>query len=1252
MSISGPYRSANGRELVAPRNAEVLHFNANGGVTDLALLNITRLAPIDRTNSALSLLKSHPGDPLYRCPKEACAQANREGKCDELPFCGSSLQLRKPDAFVVTMDEDPEKWVQWVEQLRAELERMGYFGVKRVPVSALLQVLCRAGEVTAATELFRASADKDGVDCHARFTPFQRVFAQRCVLPRTSVLAYWGVGTGKTAGAASVLLQAGAAIRTTNGAVHLDAIPVHMWALAQKYPDEVQEFILNFGDLDEAGNWMAIRSQLLQGGGDGGNGKRATVFQDDKLDNKLKKWLAEWDGLVRGDTNDFMDGADELEEAAEASQMTVTERKQALLGQLPIDLGPYTGSLVLLNEVHRMEDATYLRLKAVNMACLWRDDEPGFPPVIAAFTATPCAGGLRGLLMTLDLLNNSQQRAGEVRGMDPGLSPLGNTALVSRYTTEELMHAVGLSLYQNVRVGQVVSFPVRASTLSGVQDATPLISSEDPFFDELGAGALWYAEADDPLDTHEGRVTRVYPGSVVTCDVELPRQDQDPIVVRVPALLTMGPNATESAVQKGRGRLVVALEETANGPEFRTYVVDPANPNDSPWRDLSDTPANEQGRKVIHIQRPLVMIHGPEKESNAFEELLVSEYSPWGQLSYVDLADTQLFPTRAYVTKVVDSALLPEAPFLPELVDVLGVMTSPDMPVNEPAVWQHLRNAAAHLETGETRVSGLGHPLTKSSAAKYPWGNANFYTALLLVACRIRRVGWSAAGQLIGMRQGDPPAPQPTDPDEDRQLLLSVNIPVNWVGRLDQVSLAKVARLLRADKEIPPDLDSARIDQMIGELDVQEARDRDGEDMTTTIRTLEALGLVDSKHVNKYQPLLLRWAAVLNLAMEWAGAAALDFMQKLALEIAPPKLRFFTEQAAVVAGSNNPAPLGYVPYESIVGMLAVQLLMPQPPRVYFWVVYGGRVDKCEPHGTDGGPPVILVSDAAGADDLDSDKFVVDGGRKPNLLAFLTVPPSRQRMVQLEGRLHRHGCEPEELETRVPRTVTFWLLCSGWPTADGGRGAARDLQTALESRARARPLENSSTMSEHTGRYEMSNAWDLLRKANFDERGGSMKPTGNAKTFRDLDLMPESEWSSDARGFMDLQMGVSDFPEFFASLAQQFSIERASGDTDAVGTTVEWVGLSRPPSLEAALEVCNQYLRMAGPQPLGDVSQRASPPAFAGWGVPAAPGENGAPVPPGAPHKPHPTRKRRPQDQGQRPQDQDTSVMQEDHSEEL
>ncbi len=1177
----------------------------------MALLGITKLAPVDRMTSALALLIAHPNRPEYRCPKEACSQL-APGECGRFPFCGSSLRL--------TVDLP-------VSRLRADTEQEAA-SENGTTVDESVRMLLSKGDVRTATDLFKEAMSQVGTRCHASLAPFQQVFAQRCVLPRTSIMAYWGVGTGKTAGAAAVLLQAGAAIRLdADGKVALDAVPVHSWSLADSFIGKVRGDMMDFGDNGWLQPWMAISAQLDRvsnvHGAFGGEPRQ------------LAQWAVEWNAGVEALSS---------QSDQEAAEQTLRD----VLARLTLpNIDSYVASLVLINEAHFLDDPTYRLLKATNMVCQWSPKDPGFAPVIATFTGTPCAGGLRGLLMVLDLMNNARKRDGDVQDMDiPGYSDLpaqmdfGNLTFFSLIDTYRLMSWLNLSIYQTARVGDLVSLPVHPDTLRlPTMDESQLtrMDPRQPFYRELGGEHLYRARA-EALERKTGRVTRVVPSQrgLVMVDVELDAEgdaegDADPVTVRAPALLLQPKSAGPQSVQKGRPRLIV----NHNGTEI--MIADEANPSDH-------SPATTSQEDIV-IQQPLTLVHGPD-HNRGFEATLVDKFSPWGQMSYVNLSETGLFPTRTYQLVSVDPSPLPEATFLRELPSVLYAIRSGGGGDELDAV---RRAVQANPKPSK------GFSVLTGSASNHAWYTTNFYTAALLLAMDRTDSGWiredgavlgqpDRATQAGGFHQ--PPESLTNDERSGRRvdsyvaeiserndvspdsvrfqdgLPRSEAVLRDWLENSRRSAVSDPAVLARHGQILTDDADAnnqranyMRLrqagldDRSVAAMDT-DSRKRLGraiefvEQRQPTLELLLELGMIDKKDVTKQLPVLIYWIEILQ---------AVDVLAVLR-ELAPPKVLELLEVASNSHTSNRfngegavPV-LGYVPYGSIVGLLAISLAWPTQPRTLFWAAGDRGVGLFRPFGrghSPDAPPLMLVSDAAGADDLDSDAFSLGGRHKPNQLLFVTVPPSRQRMVQVEGRLHRHGCDEGELHG-VRRGVTFYLMCSGWAGAKPG-----NVIESIATRQTVRPLDSPAHASEHGRTFHVSNAWEALKEAHAGHERSGHSATDSKPRFSDLDFLPYAETSPDARAFMDLQMGVSDYPEFFASLAQQFSIERASGDNDAIGPTVEWIGLVHPPSLDEALDLCRQYLATFGTQPgYGDDgpsrgSKRPKPQDF--WPAPSSSG---------------------------------------------
>jgi hypothetical protein len=1047
MSLRGPYISGQTADLVPFRTAEKLSFGPGGTVSDLAMLNITRLAPIDRATSALELLKTHPENSIYRCPKEACEQLSTD-QCGSLPFCGPSLA-----------------YLDWNE-----------------PAYTQLNSLIEAGDVGRAEDLVKSVAAQKPPKCHVRLSPFQQVFAQRVVLPRTSCLAYWGVGVGKTAGAAATLIQAGAAIKVAaDGRVNKQAIPVHIWDISLDFTAKLLYDMWSFSSMDQAKALLAILTQLRQI-------KDSAQTYNTELPKKLSKWLREWYDAIGG---------------------TTQEKLIEMLDKLNIpDIDNYVASIVIMNEIHKIDDGTYNFLKLVNLACLFKTESPGYPPVIAAFSGTPCAGGLRGLLMTLDLLNNTVHVDGRERGFDKTNSDIN---IFSMHATTALAMWLRLVPYQTGRVGQAVGLYVRRATLTGTGSQAGL-SSTDTFYNVMDGPNLGHVNglSDEDKEFLEvaGVVTRVVPNDtgVVLLEVQIDiGENENPksIIVRVPALLVFPSGGGEGSVQGGRPQLLVTTNDDGTA---QAQVVDRGNPNDP--------------KIGLYIHRPIILVHGP---GESFEQTLVQNFNLWGQMSYVDLSETPMFPTRSYRIVPVPNSALPQSVHTPELVNPLALLQNPELVLvnDHKFIWSKLnqldRTYGRAPDDHKSLASG-SKMLTANDTGKYAWYTTNFYMALLSLALETTPTGWSADGFNLAM-------PANTNQNEN---LIAFRRACLDLGLVDE-------------NHITFDVEGSRI---TGRLQIM---------VRWRVIIQEAWGTVREK-------------------LEFG-----NFLSMIAQSLLPPKLKELAETVKKRTFKGPPM-LAYIPYQSTIGVLALLACTHPEIRVFPWVRAGDTVFRLEPGVLDG-PILMLVSDGAGADDLDSNKFVVGNSPKPNLLVFMTVPPSRQRMVQAEGRLHRSGCEGNELDDTesAKRVVQFDLYCSGWLGSD----ATGDMATDINQRRSARPLAVGAGMDESTPHYKRSNSWELVKAGNGTAGSHRVDPSDQTKTFQTLNFFPFIEMSVDARNFIDLQTAVSDYPDYFASLCQQFSTERVTGDTGALGQTVTWTDLAHPPSWTDVMHILSIYLNTSG-----------------------------------------------------------------------
>jgi hypothetical protein len=1053
MSIGAAYTSGQRPPLIPARNAEELTFSG-GRVVDMALLSIMRLAPIDHATSALAMLARDSQNPLYRCPKEACAQLGT--KCGNLPFCGPSLRV---DDALLLEDLNPgdDALLQLAGQYKLTLE---------APAVHLIDACTANGNVRGAVEVLQLALKARPGPCHVRLSPFQVLFGQRTVLPRTSTLAYWGVGTGKTAGAAAVLLQAGAAVRLRpDGTVSTDALPVHFWGLDTKFQAAVGDDAQRFAGVERAAEFVAIKSQLRSAN------QQTYDFEAPK---GVNDWLRKFQAAVDTDND--------------------AEVLAGMIGNLVIP-DVYVASLVLMNEAHRMNDDTYNLLKAVNLKCLFGGKtSPGLPPVIAAFTGTPCGAGLRGLVMTLDLLDNAVTRAGERRTLDVGVE-VGNTSVCSLLATHKLMSWLGLAPYQTARVGDRVSLWVQQASFMpnyGEIEGARQWNGAAPFHEMLGGDRLGLVstipEKMRRLISATGTVVRIVGNYVVEVQVDA-SDGAASILIRVPTALTAVADAPEGAVQAGRPQMLITQQHGCR-------VVDRGNPNDL-----------TEGQ---YVNRPLTLIHGPDAD---MESELMNQFGLWGKLSYVDLSETPMFPTRVYEVIFVPGTGLTES-VLPELIDPLALVNQPG-DIASPAVrelWKAIRNVDMNI-IGNTGA-GTGLPLTNASTIRHTSYYSVIFYAALLAFCIKGQPGWTI---------------QASDKGEWK----------NVAGRVaynDNVSLAQF------------------------------------------LAALASLGLVSRDIATRKVDYVNRVLRVLDETDKNANATHDEMVERLTESLLPAKvaqLQRGVQNRAVQKGKGGI--LAYVPYPSIVGLLAVMTKV----RAFVWAYHTESQQLVRLAPPDGSaPPVVLVSDVAGSDDLDSSEFRVDKSEvRPDYLVFVTAPPSRQRMVQAEGRLHRSGCDASDLsgdpQLRTSRTINFALLCSDWRQEDSSAVAER-----IGERRQGRSLAEDINLPEAGGTYYTSTAWERIMSR---ETTGSTDRTPTAKTFDAVDFIPLMQKSRDAQRFMELQAGISDYTEFFASLAQQFSIELAAGDDAVLGKAVEWTALAEPMSMGNVIQLCNDYILTFGTQ---------------------------------------------------------------------
>jgi hypothetical protein len=1116
MSIRGALPSG-GKSVVPFRPREHFAITQQGLVNDLAMMNIRKVINTDRTGSVLERLKTQPDNMSLRCPERTCRMLTNE-ECSTQSFCAVNMDVTGMKEVTVR-SFDPLEHVtvkahgqpNGLRAIPGEWEkRLHELGLNaETTVDEMLSVYVKRGDPDGAARLFAAfeglfaQVSENNKRCHAVLFPFQTIFADRVLLPRESGLAYWSVGSGKTAGAAALMLQAGTAL--TQGVDHPNGhellgpqeLPIHFFSVlndfGRKSADAARKFTHRVRD------YYAILTQtnLVDG--------LPTCFTYDTIpqQDNLRRWATNLDKKL-GNSEESIADYSELEDGL----LSHIESLVDILG----DVAPrFAESLVLLNDIHRMSDDVYLLFKAVNMLCMYGGEElsPGYPPVIAAFTGTPAGGGFRKFLMILDLLDNATSQASDAGSrqahalLPPGdLTPelegeaniaesgrvLNEATVLTNETTRDMVEWMGLSPYQRGRRGEQVLVPVRDAD-AGPRGSVPITR----FAKLLGFDDMYRAVTpDDPAPTLlSGTVMEVRQDGegAVVLQVQLDQEDDEPPrTVLVPAMLAQ----LQGSVAPKDG--MVALAYTGGvGPSTSTVVTPGAKADDKP--------------DLIVVNRALTLTHATNdtkgEAEKPFEVILMEHFNLVGKMSYVNLYNTGLYPRKQFNLDVSKGSTLPESPFLTGLIDPLFVMRTPEARLyggpDSDKAWKLLRAEDARNAHGKYKSFKFSNKST---------GKSVYYTTLFYLA--LFEMVFSETAWYLSLGESD----------------------------------------IEFDNFPFADLD------LVGRGDV-------------------------TRHVLK----LKRWKDILSKAADESNNR-LAFLRALGDGITPPKLRstFGRVMEAAAAdeivfnalGMPSGPILMYATYRSFPGIMALCELQTRgdgAPLVdpMAWLNNKGEPILLRVRDQQPRPAVklMLMSDKAASDDFDD--FSIDKSGRPRQLVFYEVPKSKDRMLQIEGRIHRNLCDDVDQHAAL-RTSTYWVMCGNWPGHDD-IVAVREQIRARDVRRLGRPAEGPTETR--------TNAWvALTAEADRVQSSG----LSHSPTFDELNFIECSATHSDCRLYLDLQTDVAGYEVFFESLAQQVSMNRSVGDELVSGPTVQWTEFRKSHNTTTMLELCDDYLNHVGRQP--------------------------------------------------------------------
>jgi hypothetical protein len=1107
MSIRGALPST-AKPLVPFRPRERFTVTPQGLVNDMAMMSIRGLVDTDRAGSVLERLKTQPDNMALRCPESTCRDMPNN-QCRE-SFCAVNMDMDADAIQVVELDPH-DVWEQ-------ELAELGLG--RATTVADMLTVYVERGDPDGATRLFDRFEEHAGDypanhrRCHAVLFPFQTIFADRVLLPRESGLAYWSVGSGKTAGAAALMLQAGRAL--TQGEDHPrkherlgpQELPIHFVSVLDDFGRKSANAARLF--THRVRDYYAILTQADRGH----DGLPTCAVYDGAVavGPALQRWAAGLDRRL-GDPAHVLDDPD----AAEDDLLTHIERLSAILGA---DGRRYAESLVLLNDVQRLTDDVYLLFKTVNMLCMYGGEElsPGYPPVIGAFTATPAGGGFRTFLMTLDLLDNATSQARDPGSrqahalMPPGdLTPelidsdantaangrvLNEATVLTNETTRDMVEWMGLAPYQRGRRGEQVVVPVRELTCE--QSAGVPVAR---FADLLGFNETYrpVIPTDAPPERRNGTVMDVRQdgqGAVVLV-VQLADEPEDTDTVLVPAMLA----ELSGAALGNDGVVTTAYTEVAGRCDSTILTPDAA--------------ADPPGLAVV--DRNLTLTHASNDAQGAaekpFETILMEHFNLLGKMSYVNLHSTGLYPRKQFNLDVTRSSALPESAHLTDLIDPMFVVRNPGAAVyggpDAERAWDLVRRS----DDRNNQLEYVSLKFSNLSAGKPVYYTTLFYAALFQMVFG-ETADYFSAGDVPNLM-----------PDELIQMFV----------QLDLIS---------------------------------------HNDMTT------------------HHPKLERWLDVLGDAANAFGDRA-GFLRALGAGITPPKLAATFERVvqgaaadervfAALRMAGGPI-LMYASYRSFPGLMALCALQQTKidneqegqPRMeplidpMAWLNQDGTPLLLRGRSAAGqqGVKLMLISDKAASEDFDD--FAVDGSGRPRQLVFFTPPKSKERMLQIEGRIHRNLCDAAD-QHQALRTSTYWVMCGNWPGAEGLEDV-RDQINARDVRRLGRPADGRASETR-------TNAWAAVTaEADRVQAAG----TSRASTFDELNFVECSATHSDCRIYLDLQTDVAGYEVFFESLAQQLSMNRSVGDDLVSGQTIEWTEFRRSHDTPTMLQLCDEYLNHVG-----------------------------------------------------------------------
>lgn len=997
---------------------------------DLAMLSLVNLGVLSSTTTADSALqrlnKDNGVTPMLACPAGFCAQ-NQNGRCDG--FC------------VVNMDN----MAMYEGYVGTCIRENGVI----IPPSIYDEVYSKQEEhLVEVIDKLVTKLDPDraavwhligGVgNCHIQFAPYQELFAKRVILPRTSALAYWGVGVGKTAGAAAVLLQAGNAVRPGPGrnVIQEGQLPVHIMSVSTDFGDESMRAATEFANRPR--DYYAISGQMKR------------------------------QGYWRFECTDYATG--------------IWEPKELI------------NSLVIMNEAHLMSDNAYNAIKTANRIQVSGE----FPPIVAALSGTPCAGGLRRFLQLMDLLDNSNARKNDNQNRRQTRHNLVGIPMI------DLVQAMGLTIYAGGRKGQRVVVPVRPGSLVSI-DENHIAATQT---DDIGllsktTGLFQITNASDVL-------------ALAGCVVDLKTDDQGAVLLKV--LLDEDDVEDSEKISEIPGKHVwvpslLATLEASSGVTGAVCVQYNTKSGDTQLVS-ADGPGTVDAEGNIAAFRALSLVHTSTLSSakeDQFESILLKDYNVLGRTSYVSLIDTLTFPVPVYVAYRIRGGTVPSS-VVPGVPNVMAVIQNPGLVISDERS-RHAWEVLATLDREYVPEGKSSHPFTQPQSLHRVNYNEAFYVALLV----------HKAGELNYDRIS---FPQP-DLLRAKGGVVHDKALERWGGLFQQLATATKSEYTCVD--LVRGIMSPKMTQL--------------------------MKLVQDSNVNDTKETLLIYAQY---------SEALALVAIMDNQSSDPKITVDTR--VMVRDKDSGA-----------------------TKVY--------PDRGIDHNSNVVKYVVIVSDFAGADEVDQfnpvDVNVKEWTRSRDMI-FYAVPPTRQRMIQAEGRIRRNKCDKADMDGSR-HFSRYHLLC-------GGHDRNKEMKRNIEARATFMTLAHLPDIDGEirtSAKRLKGSAWsNIISGSDSSDSSDAKLLSGDIASkspgsFDDIAFAGFTE-CADAGLYMELQSDISSFEVFYESLAQQIDMNRSSGD-DLVGgkNTVTWTAFATCHDAPTMLKACTLYLQTIQPQPVRLVKRNRS-----------------------------------------------------------